>query len=82
MHDEPRIMSQIAQLLERLDGPARSRIIGWTVGAFDIQGIPPSDPKPSQATSPTSQDLRASRLGKFTSDTEDWLVDEQDYTLS
>jgi hypothetical protein len=42
MQKELEIMSQVAQLLEQLDGPARSRVIGWTIGALDIQVAPRS----------------------------------------
>jgi hypothetical protein len=37
MQKELEIMSQIAKLLEQLDAPARSRVIGWTISALDVQ---------------------------------------------
>jgi hypothetical protein len=37
MQKELDIMSQIAKLLEQLDAPARSRVIGWTISALDVQ---------------------------------------------
>src|ERR1700732_1942656 len=37
MQRELEIMSQIAKLLEQLDAPARSRVIGWTISALDVQ---------------------------------------------
>jgi hypothetical protein len=39
MQKELEIMSRIAELLEPLDALARSRVLGWAIGAFDVQGL-------------------------------------------
>jgi hypothetical protein len=44
MQKELEVMSQIAKLLEQLDGPARSRVIGWTISALDVQVSKPASP--------------------------------------
>jgi hypothetical protein len=40
MKDEPEVMSKVAALLEPLDGPARSRVLAWVIGALNVQGLP------------------------------------------
>jgi hypothetical protein len=88
MHDEPRIMSQIAKLLERLDAPARSRVIGWTICALDVQvprpassGMVTNKGGPSAIANEEISHTSFARLGKFSPATEDWLLNEQDYTI-
>jgi hypothetical protein len=39
MQRELEVMSQIAELLEPLDAAARLRVLGWAIGAFDVQGL-------------------------------------------
>ena len=43
MQDELDTMRKVAQLLEPLDPTARSRIVGWVIGALNIQGVPRPD---------------------------------------
>ncbi len=39
MHNELEVMSQIAKLLEPLDGAARSRVLGWAISALDVRDL-------------------------------------------
>jgi hypothetical protein len=88
MHDEPKIMSRIAKLLEQLDAPARSRVIGWTISALDVQMPKPAS---SGVVAGTGISIASMKLNadastvapreKLSAAAEDWLVDEQDYTI-
>jgi hypothetical protein len=81
MHNEPKIMRQIAKLLEPLDAPAQARVIGWTISALDV---PVSRPVGSGelGNGNAAPPLGEAEPERFTSETEEWLIDEQDYTLS
>jgi hypothetical protein len=60
MQKELEIMSQIAKLLEQLDAPARSRVIGWTISALDVQ-VP----------RPASSGMGANKSGQLAVSSED-----------
>jgi hypothetical protein len=85
MHDEPKIMSRIAKLLEQLDAPARSRVIGWTISALDVQVPKPgSGGAAANRSGVASVQLDTSTVApreKLSAAAEDWLVNEQDYTI-
>jgi hypothetical protein len=85
MHNEPKVMSQIAKLLEQLDAPARARVIGWTISALDVQVSKPVGPDGGGVGNVAPQFVDASAATepqRFSQATEEWLIDEQDYTLS
>jgi hypothetical protein len=78
MHNEPRVMSQIAELLEQMDTPARAQVIGWAISALDIQVSQPSGNgevgNGIASSSPRSADtLTVTVQGEFSAATEDWV---------
>jgi hypothetical protein len=81
-------MVRIAKLLEQLDAPARSRVIGWTISALDVQVSGPASRSPAtksvRVASPQFEAVTSAAAGqeKFSAAVEDWLVNEQDYTIS
>ena len=84
MWSEPKVMSQIAKLLEPLDGAARSRVLGWTISALGVRDLPKLGDGSSRGdfAEPTDRPQLESRMrnSRLNTEIEDWLFDEQDYT--
>jgi hypothetical protein len=76
---ELQVMNHIAELVERLDDPARSRVLAWAISALDVRDLPRSGGERGARGSNRSLKFRAAEDQRLSPAVEEWLRDEQDY---
>ena len=80
MQHELGVMREVAQLLEPLDPTARSRIVGWVIGALNIQGVP--RPDGGLTASKSTGTVRAACPTTNASPAVAEWIDEEDYSVT
>ena len=79
MQIELQVMNHIAELVETLDGPARSRVLAWAISALGVREMPRSGDERGAQGSNRSLKFKAAGDQRLSSAVEEWLRDEQDY---